>query len=101
MNRRVRQHRNRLEIINDILTVAIEGSKKTRIMYRANLSYDQLVEYLSFLLDEGLVMKVEDAESEGTFIFRVSDKGKIFLKTYSELAEILPNKGKLAQNAFL
>jgi len=90
----VRQHRNRLSIINDILTIANEGSKKTHIMYRANLSYDQLNEYLDFLVGNGLIAKVEDTQYEGSMLFRATDKGREFLKTYSKLQEVLPDSGE-------
>ena len=43
------KRRDRLYIIAEILTIAKEGRLKTQIMYRANLSFAQLNEYLSFL----------------------------------------------------
>jgi predicted transcriptional regulator len=43
------KNRSRLEIIGNILGVAKYGAKKTHIMYRANLSYSQLQEYVGFL----------------------------------------------------
>ncbi len=89
MNRRIRQHRSRLKIINDILTVAKHGTRKTHIMYRANLSYDQLNEYLAFLLDNGLIEKDADVEYEGAVMYKVSNKGRQFLERYSQLQEIL------------
>ncbi len=89
MNRRIRQHRSRLKIINDILTVAKHGARKTHIMYRANLSYDQLNEYLAFLLDNGLIEKDADVEYEGAVMYKVSNKGRQFLERYSQLQEIL------------
>ncbi len=89
MNRRIRQHRSRQKIINDILTVAKHGARKTHIMYRANLSYDQLNEYLSFLLDNGLIEKDADVEYEGAVMYKISAKGRQFLERYSQLQEIL------------
>ena len=58
-------------------------------MYRANLSYDQLNEYLAFLLDNGLIEKDADVEYEGAVMYRVSNKGRQFLERYSQLQEIL------------
>jgi predicted transcriptional regulator len=34
----------------DILSIAAKGASKTRIMLKANLSFSQLNEYMSFLL---------------------------------------------------
>jgi predicted transcriptional regulator len=89
VSRRIRQHRSRLRIINDILTVAKHGARKTHIMYRANLSYDQLNEYLTFLLDNGLIEKAADSEYDGAVVYKVSDKGRLFLERYAQLQEIL------------
>ena len=78
-----------MKIINDILSVAKHGARKTHIMYRANLSYDQLNEYLTFLLDNGLIEKEADSEYEGAVIYKVSNKGRQFLERYSQLQDIL------------
>ncbi len=69
--------------------MARHGARKTHIMYRANLSYDQLNEYLNFLLDNGLIEKEADVEYEGAIIYKVSSKGRQFLERYSQLQEIL------------
>jgi predicted transcriptional regulator len=34
-----------------IIEIAIEGTLKTQIMYKANLSFTQLTEYLPLMLD--------------------------------------------------
>jgi predicted transcriptional regulator len=39
-------HRGRMDIMENILRVANPGAKKTRIMYRCNLSFKQLNVYL-------------------------------------------------------
>jgi len=41
------RHRDRLEIIADILFVASKGARKTRIMRQARLSYTLLCRYLA------------------------------------------------------
>ena len=89
MSRRVRQHRSRLKIINDILSVARHGARKTHIMYRANLSYDQLNEYLGFLIDNTLIEKEADEEYEGAVIYKATQTGRQFLERYSQLQDIL------------
>jgi predicted transcriptional regulator len=78
-----------LKIINDILSVARHGERKTHIMYKANLSYDQLNEYLTFLLENQLVEKEPDQEYEGALVYKASQKGRQFLERYAQLQEII------------
>ena len=40
------KRRDRLYIIAEILEIAREGTLKTQVMYRANLSFTQLNDYL-------------------------------------------------------
>ena len=89
MGRRARQNRSRLKIMNDILWVARNGARKTHIMYRANLSYDQVNEYLSFLLDSRLIEEEVDRKYEYGAIYKVTQSGREFLGKYSELQDIL------------
>lgn len=49
------EKRSSLEILQEIIRLAGQGQKKTRIMYGANLSYDMLNKYLEFLLVKGFV----------------------------------------------
>jgi predicted transcriptional regulator len=58
-------------------------------MYGANLSYDQLNEYLNFLLENGLISKETDVEYEGAVVYKVAQKGRQFLERYSQLQDIL------------
>ena len=45
------KYRSRTEIVSNILNAANGGTTKTKIMYRAFLSYTQLKEYLSVLIE--------------------------------------------------
>lgn len=78
--------RGRLSIIADILDVAKRGAIKTRIMYGASLSFVQLNEYLSFLLDANLLKAVE---TEKKTIYKTTDKGLRYLQSYMEIGELL------------
>ena len=77
------KYRSRTEITSDILEAAIGGTTKTRIMYKAFLSYAQLKEYLQVLIENGLLdyNKKED-------IFRTSEKGMRFLKICEEIDKL-------------
>lgn len=85
-----RKRRDRLYIIAEILAIAKDGSLKTQIMYRANLSFAQLNEYLNFLLKREL-MKV-DTENVKT-LYKTTSKGVKYLENYEEISNLL-RKGK-------
>jgi len=86
-----RKRRNRLYIIAEILTVAKEGSLKTQIMYRANLSFAQLNEYLSFLIKIYLLKIQNDNEKK---IYRTTTKGNKYLEKYKDITNLLGNNEK-------
>ena len=81
------KYRSRTEIVEMILQAAREGATKTRIMYKAYLSYTQVKEYLSFLLENDLV-KYE----EGSQIYRITEKGLHFLQVYGEISDLVTPK---------
>ena len=83
-----RKRRDRLYIISEILIIAKDGCLKTQIMYRANLSFAQLNEYLSFLIKMNLLeIKIENSKN----IYRTTDKGEKYLEKYKDLANLLGN----------
>jgi predicted transcriptional regulator len=81
-----RKRRDRLYIISEILTIAKGGCLKTQIMYRANLSFAQLNEYLSFLIKMDL-LKVKTENRRNTY--RTTAKGEKYLEKYRDLANLL------------
>lgn len=68
------------------MEIAREGTLKTQIMYKANLSFAQLNEYLKFMLRIKLITKVRQA---GKDIYIATDKGLDFLQRQCELTELL------------
>ena len=74
------KNRSRTDIIADILEGAVGGITKTKIMYKAFLSYEQLKEYLQILTESGLLEYDKMAN-----IFLTTAKGSRFLKLYEEL----------------
>lgn len=72
-------HRRKLDIIANILDIAKEGSRKTQIMYRANLSYKVLQNYLSEVLNSSLV-EFESASKN----YVLTTKGLEFLDRYQD-----------------
>lgn len=89
------KRRDKLFIIAEILEISREGSLKTQIMYRANLSFTQLNDYLKFTLRIGLLEKVL---VNGKDTYRTSIKGLDFLQRYNEITELIKgddeNNGK-------
>jgi len=81
-----RKRRDRLYIISEILTIAKDGSLKTQIMYRANLSFAQLNEYLSFLLKIKLLEVIQQNERT---IYKTTVKGVKYLQNYEKIANLL------------
>jgi predicted transcriptional regulator len=76
-----RQYRNRIQIAADILDIAKTGSRKTKIMYLGNLSFDLLQKYLDMLVNYDL-LEVHGG-SEKSYV--ATEKGKQFLEDYREL----------------
>jgi len=86
-----RKRRDRLYIIAEILEVAGEGTLKTQIMYKANLSFAQLNEYLAFLLETDL-LKIISAEEKT--IYKTTRKGIRYLQSYKEIRDLLRKEGE-------
>ncbi len=78
------KYRSRTEIVSMILEAANGGATKTKIMYIAFLSYNQLKEYLSILIENNLIDYLE-----GTHKFKTTEKGLNLLKMHNEMAELL------------
>jgi predicted transcriptional regulator len=88
-----RKRRNRLYIMAEILGIAKDGCLKTQIMYKANLSFAQLNEYLSFLIEINL-LKIQ--KENGKKIYETTDKGNEYLEKYKDIANLLgSNERKL------
>ena len=67
-----------------MLDAANGGATKTKIMYSAFLSYTQLKEYLTVLIQNNLLEYLE-----GTRTFKTTEKGLNVLKMHREMAELL------------
>ena len=79
------KYRSRTEIVSMILEAANgRGTTKTKIMYKAFLSYSQLKEYLSVLIKNNLL-----EYTDGTKTFRTTEKGLNLLKMHNEIGELL------------
>lgn len=78
--------RDRLFIMAEVLDIAKDGALKTQIMYHANLSFTQLNEFLSLLLDIGHLKK---SAKGGKQIYKTTEKGFHYLESYREILSFL------------
>jgi len=74
------KYRSRTDIVSQILDAANGGSTKTKIMYKAYLSYAQLKEYLSILVENGL-LEYEEGEQK----YKTTSKGIKFMQVYQHM----------------
>ncbi|MFN2434683.1 MAG: winged helix-turn-helix domain-containing protein [Nitrososphaeraceae archaeon] len=83
------KYRSRTEIVAMILEAGNGGATKTRIMYKAFLSYAQLREYLSVLIENNLLEYLEGSQN-----YKTTEKGLNFLKMHNEIGELLQTSMK-------
>ncbi len=77
-------NRDRAEIMAQILEAANGGSTKTKIMCSAFINDDQLMNYLGFLTDNGLI----DKDSQ-TNTYKTTEKGLRFIAAYDQARELV------------
>ena len=87
------RHRGEEEITADILSVILNGARKTRIMYGANLSFALTSKYLDRLQGCGLIRYDEEAKK-----YLLTSVGRRFLDEYAEYKVI---EGKLISHTSL
>jgi predicted transcriptional regulator len=84
------KYRSRTEIVSTMLDAANGGATKTKIMYKAFLSFAQLREYLEILTRNGLL-----DYDEKTAIFKTTAKGLKFLSISAQLEALSPSVASL------
>jgi predicted transcriptional regulator len=79
------KYRSRSDIVGLLLDAANGGgATKTKLMYKAYLSFNQLKEYLTLLVENGLI------EYEGGQTYRTTEKGMRVLHLQNTMDEIAP-----------
>ncbi len=89
---RVNRRRSDIEIMGDVLRTGKNGAGKTKIMYRADMSYSQTQKYLWYLTNQGFLIKVVTGKSR--VMYYATDRGNELLKNIDCLAEILGYYGE-------
>ena len=79
-------YRNRIEIISQILDTAncADGLTKSKLMFKAYLSHDQLQEYTLLLIDNGMLHYDSTMRT-----FRTTEKGRAFIQAYGQVDQML------------
>ena len=82
--------RDKLKIYGDLLSALNDQSKTektvlTRVQARINVPFDRLKNYISELIDLGLVKE--------NISFELTEKGKQYLKEYERILEFMKNMG--------
>ena len=91
-----KNNRGKIQIMGDVLALGTSGIKKTHIMYRANLSYEQVHLYLGELIAKRLI--AQDVSSADGIVYRTTEKGREFLQYYTRLTEFLEEvRGEAAE----
>ena len=79
------KYRSRNRIISEILDAANGGNAtKTKLMYKAYLSFGQIKEYLSVLTENDLLSY--DAHTQ---TFKTTQRGLMFLKAYNQMHDMI------------
>ncbi len=77
-------YRSSTEIVAMILDAANGGTTKTKIMYKVMITYNQLKNYLSIMIENNLIEYLD-----GTHTFKTTEKGLNLLKIHNEMLELL------------
>ena len=79
------KYRSRSDIVGLLLDAANGGgATKTKLMYKAYLSFNQLREYLTLLVENGLI------EYEMGQTYRTTEKGMRLLRLQNKIDEVAP-----------
>jgi len=85
--------RTKIEIIHDILAaIQKKGGriKPTHLLYKSNLSYKKMLEYVKELMDKGMV---GEEENGGKKIYTITEKGAAYIQEYKKIKEFSDSFG--------
>lgn len=80
-----RNKRSESEIIDQMLSLAREDVKKTRLMYQTNLCYNHFIKYMNFLREKGF-LKVKQDNPSGK-VYYTTKKGEKFLESIKNVLD--------------
>ncbi len=86
VNENKSKRRDKLVIMAEIIGIAKNGTSKTHIMFKANLSFSQLNQYLAILAHSKLLQK---SAINGREIYKSTQKGIDFMEKQYELINLI------------
>ena len=86
-----KNNRGKIQIMGDVLALGTSGIRKTHIMYKANLSYEQVHLYLGELIGKRIIE--QDVSPDGV-VYRTTEKGREFLLHYTRVVELLEEEAR-------
>ena len=86
------KRRDRLVIMAEIVGIAKKGTSKTHIMFKANLSFSQLNQYIALLSNTALL---EKSTVGGRVVYCATEKGLEFLDKQQQAIDMLKDHGQI------
>jgi predicted transcriptional regulator len=87
------EKRNKIKIIHDILiSIQQKGGKikPTHLLYKSNLSYQRMNEYLKELMQKEFVETKQEKDKK---YYIITDKGLMFLQEYNKIVNFTESFG--------
>jgi len=81
----LREKRDTIKLIVDILEITLNEATKTDIVYKANLNFKQVQKFLDFLIKKGLISVSSNKRKR----YRTTEKGKEFIRRYRKIVELI------------
>lgn len=81
----LREKRDTIKLIVDILEITLNEATKTDIVYKANLNFKQVQKFLDFLIKKGLIYVSSNKRKR----YRTTEKGKEFIRRYRKIVELI------------
>jgi predicted transcriptional regulator len=85
------KRRDQLVIMAEIVDITKKGTTKTDIMFRANLSFSQLNQYLTILTQANLLEKLS---INGKEIYKATKKGSEFMERQYQIINFINVNGR-------
>jgi predicted transcriptional regulator len=86
----VNNRRSKLDIIAEILDLSKEGTKKTNILYKGNLSYTQIQSYLPFLIEKDMLEEcLVKKKGKNHRYYKITSKGLNLLDAAQKTLHLL------------
>lgn len=89
--------RDKVVIMTNIIGLSKNGALKTQIMSKANLSYDQLIQYLKLLSDIDFLRITKSGRKE---IYTATPKGLEFMEKQIQLIEQISRAQNNHRNSY-